>query len=474
MRKHAFSFSRSGKLRFLLALVLIPLLVVIGVKFKSSLRQAKKEMRAIFVSEEKLSLDSLEPLGKEKKDTRVNKSLTDFTVPEKEMGSLRKSFFSPYLIFESGIDGEYAASRLGTASLNIICAKIPKIGSFSEELLLHLANPELRLNGVWPASSTVVFSKFETTFSRVYDEALVWYVAGRILAEQGRGDDAFRVFSGIIDLALSYENCRLSHPDKQRRFQSCMIREVAAVGLLETSAQLFSTKEQLVYALAELKRQDNSFIPISQILAFEKLIPIEFAQQLGKEVASGKALAKYENEMTKLAEIFSDKAELSSILDQIYDPLIVAFTKPYSIAQRAFNPWNLKHGEIFSISTDSTIGPFKMVLFPNAFLRQSLLEGFTKDLPFHLLLDVKTRQLFQGAQAALAINVFKNETGAYPDSLAKLEQWLEQPLPKDLIRNIPLQFKPGNPPFLASVGRDGKANTLDDLIFSPFGKKAEE
>ncbi len=205
------------------------------------------------------------------------------------------------------------------------------------------------------------------------------------------------------------------------------------------------------------------------------MIPVALGAQLSSEVSARTAAAKYKAEMTKFAEIFGDKADLETILNPLYDPLVKALEQPYPQAQKSFNHFNEKSAEIFgSISPESSFGPLKIALAPDDFFKLALLEGFSDRLPLYILVDLKTRQLSQGAQAALSLHVCKAETGSWPASLKELEAWLGQPLPVDLVREIPMRYVAGEQPLLASIGRDGRAATPDDLVFVPFGQKVSE
>ncbi|MBU1105366.1 MAG: hypothetical protein KKB51_01760 [Candidatus Riflebacteria bacterium] len=465
MKSHFHFSSRAGNLRVIITLIVFVTAYALFSRALSSMKQLNSELSGIIDSSDSVSLDGLQRLSDGKIDDHLEKYLTGFPIPAKEMDSWRTSFFSPYLIRESSQDYESPPTPIGTDSFRTMCAKIPDLKSFPDQLLAHLASPGILFGGSPPASSTVEFSAIKPSFASCLDEAILWYIAGRLLAEQGRGPEAFRVFTGIIGLAAAFENDRSTHPDKDRRLKSCTIREVAAVGLIETSAELFSDKAELIGALAEIERLDKSFIPIDQILAYDKKIPIEFGRQIASDVAAGVALTKYGQEMTSVSRALADQTTLSAELDQIYDPLIFAFSKPYFIAQRAYNPWQRRQNEMFSDTS---------IFYVDKNMRHTILEEFTQVLPFYTLIDIKTRQLMAGAEAAIAINVYKAENGSWPASLSEVETWLGQPMPMDIIRNIPLKFKPDNPPYVACNGRDGKPNTADDLVFMPFGKKAEE
>lgn len=465
MNRYSTFSTRSGSLRVIISLIVFVTAYVLMSRSLNSLNQLKDELPALVDPAESLCLDGLQKLSEGKTDDRLDRYLTGFQVPATEREALRNSFFSPYLIRETSTDFESPSAPIGSEAFRLMCGNIPDLEGFPEKLLSHLASPQTQSSFNPPASSTVVFASITPAFSDILDEAILWYIGGRLLVEQGRGPEAFRVFCGIINLAVALENDRLSHPDKARRMKSCIIREIAAVGLLENSAKLFATKAELVSALAEIARLDKSFVPVAHILAFDKMIPLAFARQIASDVASATALKKYGREVTAVTRAFADQTTLAAELDQIYDPLVIEFAQPYFIAQREYNPWQKRHDSMFSEFS---------FLFPEKSMRHFILEDYTAILPFYTLIDVKARQLMQGAAAAMAINVYNAENASWPATLPDLEKWLGQPLPKDLIRNNPMLFKPGNPPYLASIGRDGRANTADDLVFMPFGKKAKE
>ncbi|MEW6709378.1 MAG: hypothetical protein AB1403_06080 [Candidatus Riflebacteria bacterium] len=468
--------NKSGAIRVILVILMLIIVTVLGARLKTAFNQSKLAMEAVFAGEKELGLDNLQRMGGGFKDEQIVKTLVESTIAEDKLAGMRSSFFSPYRIGEACLDESYASASMTNEKLNDLFKNIADPDQFCERLVSHVQSlPEAGLAGKFPASDTVLFAEVPVSFSQIHGEAFLWYLAGRYLAEKGNGPAAFKVFLGIVDLADAWENLRLCHPDKQRRLQSCIIREIAAVGIIESAHQLLQTKAQLTEAIEALKKRDSSFVSISQVLAFDRMIPVAFGGVLNAELTSGRAATKFKHSIDSLARIFGDKAEMQRVLDPLYKPMIEAASLPYLKCQRAFNPWNSSFEKAFSdMSAESTFGIFKIILFPDYFLQQSLLENFSRNLPFFILNDVKTRQLFNGARAALICNVFKKETGKWPASLSELEQWFEQPLPEDLIRGIPLQFKAGEPPYIASVGRDGRSDTTDDLVFMPFGQKAKE
>ncbi len=475
MPKNTYQGGRSGGIKLLLALILVPTFIFLGMRFKSMGRQFKAESDAIFASERKFSLDNLENLGDQDQQENISRFLSGFPVPEKVMSKLRQSFFSPYFINEAVTNGVFPSSPMNKAAVEKIWSEIPDAASFPEKLLAHLSGPALKFDGSFPASATVIFIKTDAEFSKFYEESLLWYLTGRVLMTKKQPAQAFRAFTGIIDLAVAYENIRFAHPDKERRFKSCILREIAYSAIIEAAPELFSEKETLLKGLQRLKNLEDCFLPIRKVLAFDKRVPIAFGAQLDREVSGKTAEAKYKVDMTKLAEIFGDKAAMEKILDPLYDPLIKALEQPYAQAQRSFNSFNAKYAEIFGpISPESPFAPVRIMVSPDNFFKMALLDGFSENLPFHVLIDLKARQLSQGAQAALALYVFKTEGGSWPSSLKELQTWLGQPLPLDLVRGIPLRYKVGDPPHLASIGRDGRAGTPDDLVFVPFGQKVSE
>ncbi len=468
-------FLRSGSFRLLLILLVAISITVFMQRMRSVHRQSRAEFNAVFVAEREFKLDNLERLGDGKVDEGIQNILTGLKLPEKLQSQMKSTFFSPFQIRESFVEDSFATTPVKIDNLKAIVASFPDFDGFVSSLTLHLNKPELAFNGSFPASDTIFFSKAPISFAELYDEALVWYFVGRHLAEQGKGQQTFRIFLGIIDLALVFENNRLCHPDKERRLLSCQIREIAAVGLVESAALLFKDKEELLAGMQDLERRLSGFIGIEQILAFDKKLPVEFGQQLAREVSAGIAQTKYHNGMTRLASIFGNKAALLKTLDTLYDPLIKVASMPYSLAQKEFNSWNRKYAEVFAEhSEDSDIGVLKAIFYVDSFLEQGMLYSFTSNLPFYLLTDVKTMQILEGAKAAIILNVYYKTQREWPDSLTRLEEWLQKPLPQDIIKNIPLQFKTGNPPRVAGTGRDGRPDTADDLVFVPFGQKARE
>ncbi len=460
--------------------MLLVLLVAISVtifmqRMRSANRQSQAEFKAVFAGQPELKLDTLERLGDGKNDEALQKILSGIKLPEKQQLIIKSSFFSPFMIRESFIEDNFATAPVSPDSLRAIINSFSDYEGFIVNLTSHLNKPELASNAMVPATDTMVFSKSPVTADELYNEALVWYFVGRHLAVQGNGQQAFRIFLGIIDLALAFENNRLCHPDKERRLFSCQLREVAAVGLIESAALLFANKDEMKAGLQEIESRMTGFVGIGQILAFDKRLPVEFGQQLAREVAAGTAQGKYQAGMTRLASIFGNKAALLKTLDPLYDPLIKVAPQPYSLAQREFNSWNRKYAEIFARhSEESDAGVLEAIFFVDRFIEQAMLYPFTSNLPFYMLTDAKTMQLLEGARAAIILHGYFKSEGAWPDSLARLEEWLQKPLPQDLIKNIPLQFKAGNPPRLAAVGRDGRPDTNDDLVFVPFGQKAKE
>lgn len=467
--------SGAGIFRVIFTLTLVLFLFLVGYRVKSALRQSAAEMDAIFPAERYLGLDQLEKLADAKIDDGPSSCITEYNLAASQTERLVGLFFSPYFICEATIEAGYASSPLSTSSLTDFINEQPGFSEFSENLVSHIASSDVSSEHFPPASDTVVFSKAEVTFEEIHNEALKWYMAGRYLAENGRGKDAIAVFTGIFDLAIAYENKRLSHPDKARRRQSCFLIEIAAVGFIENAARLIENKSDLMTLLEELNKRSNRMAKIQHVLAFDKKIPFAFGQQIAKEEAEGKTEAKYGRKLPVTAALFSDQKGLHGYLDLLYDPLIESLEHPYAVAQRAFNPWNTNYAKIFSnLEFESTWSLLSNLLFPGEFLRIALLASFAENIPFHVLLDIKTRQLIEGAKATLIINVFKKETGKWPASLKELEDWFEGKLPQDLIRNQPMQFFAGDPPKLFSIGRDGRAKTADDLVFVPFGQKVEE
>jgi len=468
-------FLRSGSFRLLFVLLVAISVTFFMHRMRVAHRESRTGFKAIFAGDPEFKLDSLGRLGDDKIDEAIQKVLSGVKLPEKHQSTISSTFFSPFMIRESFIEDNFATAPVSPDNLRAIISSFPDFDNFVVSLTSHLNKPELAFDGTVPASDTVVFSKALVDPSELYNEALVWYFVGRHLAEQGKGQQAFRVFLGIIDMALAFENNRFCHPDKERRLFSCQLIEVAAVGLVESAALLFANKDEMMAGLQELQRRMKGFVSIEQILAFDKKLPVEFGQQLAREVAAGTAQSKYQASMTRLASIFGNKANLLKTLDPLYDPLIKVAAKPYSLAQREFNSWNRKYAEIFARhSPDSDLGVLEAVFFVDNFVEQGMLHKFTSNLPFYMLTDIKAMQLLEGAKAAIILHGYFKSEGAWPDSLAKLEEWLQQPLPQDLIKNIPLQFKAGNPPRLAAVGRDGRPDTNDDLVFVPFGQKAKE
>lgn len=468
-------FRRKGSLRLVFSLVLVFLLLIIGYRLKTSNRQFRLENEAVFTGERKFSLDNLERLADGKVDDRLEKLLSGIKLSQNQIEILNKSFYSPFLLRESAEDGEFASNQLKKETLASVFAALPNLDADSNRLVEHVAGLDPGLAQTLPTASTVIFSKSSLDSSRVYAEALLWYFCARHLLEKNEGQKAFRVFLGIIDLAAAWENNRVSHPDKFRRLQSCYIREVAAVGLCENAGSFFANREEMLPGLEELAKRSGFFVGIDKILTCDKQIPLEFGRILTKAVADGSAEKKYHARMTTMADVFGKEKLLAKYLDPLYDNLVTAAGRPYPEAQKEFNRWNSRYAELFAdLSPDSGTGIFKLLLFPTDFYQQALLSSFAENLPFYVLIDMKARQILEGAQAAIILNVYFKDTATWPDALGKIEEWLQKPLPKDLVREIPLQFEPGTPPRLASVGRDGRTNTHDDLIFVPFGRKVKE
>ncbi|HAE39148.1 MAG TPA: hypothetical protein DCG57_10990, partial [Candidatus Riflebacteria bacterium] len=378
------------------------------------------ELPAVIDTAEALSLDNMHKLSDGLTDDALKKYLTGIQLPESEKEAWRKSFFSPYLIRENSFDFTPPPAPIGAEAFQLMCSKIPDLTNFPARLLAHLAAPETTFSGKPPLPSTVVFASATTSFNDVLDEAILWYAGGRLLSAQGRGQDAFRAFCGIINLALAWENDRLSHPDKGRRLKSCVIREIAAVGLIENAAALCATKAELISALAELDRLDKSFVKVSKVLAFDKTLPLAFARKIADDIASGTALKKYGREVTTVSSALADKKTLNEELDQIYDELVHAFESPYHVAQREYNPWQKRHDSLFKGYS---------FFFAEKSARHMILEGFTDILPFYTLVDVKTRILLNGAAMAMIINVYHAENSAWPKEFPELEKWLGQTLP---------------------------------------------
>ena len=466
---------RAGSIKGIIILVLLLAIGINGLRVKHSLKNANSELTALSLVNSGLSLDQLEILAEKKTDSNLSACLSKYRLSESQNADLTRLFYSPYLICEAGIEPNYASSPIDAVAIENFFKVRPDFAQFCENLSNHMSIPELSSDHLPAASDTVVFSKSGVAFEEIHDEAIKWYVAGKYLIHKGLVKDARAIFLGILDLAVAFENNRLSHPDKARRMQTCYLIEIAAVGLIENADQLVENKADLFTILSKLQNQIDRMAKISDVMAFDKQIPLAFGQQIAKEESDGKTQIRYGRRLPLLSALFGDKKELKTYLDPLYNPLIVALANPYEKAQRAFNPFNAKYKQIFSnLDSESNLAIFKNLLFPDQFSRLALLGIFTDNLPFYVLLDVKARQLIEGAKAALIIHAFKKENGKWPASLKELETWFGKPLPQDLIRSQPLQFTAGNPPEVFSIGRDGKSKTVDDLYFVPFGQKAKE
>lgn len=472
-------FPTLSSLRRLLGLVVLVLVVVLGPFAGRSLYlslQWKQDMEGVIGYPPSFALDRLWRLGDGARDEGMGKYLSGIPIPPEVTARLRKTFFSPFLIRETCRDLDMPEDPIGSETVQSLWKGIPDSERVSERLLGHVASFAKIIPRHFPATAALVFASSSVPFAALLDETQFLYLTGRALAEDRRGDEAFRIFAGIVDLVQAYENDRLSFPDKERRLNSCILREIAAVGMLESCIQAGTSKAFCRDFLERLRIWDSSFVPISQVLAFDRRIPSALASRLQEEIATGKAKGKYGRDPSILAWALGDATAVEADLDVLSRPLVEALAQPYPVAQRAFNPWNRSRSEFLcetSEPEDEILGWINL-LRPGYFLRRLMLAKVTENLPFYALIDIKTRQLFNGVGAALAVNSYHAEIGSWPATLGMLEQWLGASAPVDLIRGVPLQFIPGAPPRLFSVGRDGKPNTPDDLIFLPFGEKAEE
>ena len=450
-------------------------MTLLGYRFKKTVKSSGEEVRAIFTTVKEFSLDNLEKLGDSKNKESIKEVLTNFSLTEKQMVKLRKAFFSPYYISESMIESGYSVDPVKPELIKQLFKELPQFSKFAESLPDHLTTPELQLNKAMPKPGKIIFAKNPISLKEILHEALKWHLAGKYFLKQGDSQKALKIFMGIIDLAIAYENNRLSHPDKERRRNSCFLREIAAVSLIQNAEQLASTKAELVQVLSELKKKSDSFVSMKNILAQDKLIPLQFGKQISDEAAQGKTEAKYSNKLTRISDFFGNKKEVSRYLDPVYDPLTKALSNPYWKAQRAFSPWYQAFKRTFAdFDADSDWSTIKLLLLPSNSMPLHLLKSFSANLPFYVLIDVKTRQLIEGAKASLIIYTYKKENGKWPASLKELQTWLGQKTPIDLIRSRLLIYRTKGGPHLSSIGRDGRGKSKDDLVFIPFGQKVIE